>query len=147
MKALLSKAVPNVGNAGDVVEVSPGYFRNFLLPRRLATEATDKNIQAVVQTKKAEERLAQREKADARVLAGQLANVPVKVKIKAGENDRLFGSVTAADIAEKLAAAGYEIDKRKIVLDEPIKRLGLFTVHIKLHHDVEAKITVLVDRA
>lgn len=147
MKAILSKAVPRLGEAGDIVEVSPGYLRNFLMPRQLAFEATDKNLSVVKQSKEHEVRVAVREQREAEHLAEKMAKLPIKVTLKAGENDRLFGSVTAADIAEKLHDAGYDFDRRKIALDEPIKRLGLYTVHVKIHPQVEAKIKVLVEKA
>jgi large subunit ribosomal protein L9 len=147
MKAILSKPVAGVGEAGDVVEVSPGYFRNFLVPRRLAAEATDKNLAVVSRVKQQEERAAVREQREAEQLAAKLAELPIRVAIKAGEHDRLFGSVTASDIADKLHEAGYDFDRRKIVLDEPIKRLGLYTVHVRVHPAVEAKIKVLVEKA
>lgn len=146
MKAVLSKDVPGLGSAGDIVEVSPGYFRNYLRPRNLAVEATEKNVAVVARAKKQAERVAARERSQAEQLAAKLAELPIKVALKAGENDRLFGSVTAADIAEKLREAGYEFDKRKIVLEEPIKRLGLYTVHVKIHPEVEAKVNVLVEK-
>jgi len=147
MKVILSKAVPGLGATGDIVEVAPGYFRNYLRPRNLAVEATKKNIALVERTKRFEARAAARERSEAEALAAKLAELPIRVTLKAGENDRLFGSVTAADIAEKLREAGYEFDKRKIVLEEPIKRLGLYTVHIKIHPEVEAKVNVLVEKA
>jgi len=147
MKAILSKAVPGLGEAGEVVEVSPGYFRNFLRPRELAYEATDKNLQVVSRVKQQQQRAEVREQREAEQLAARLAQIPIRVLLKAGENERTFGSVTAADIADKLKEAGYEFDKRKIALDEPIKRLGLYTVHVKVHPKVEAKIKVLVEKA
>jgi large subunit ribosomal protein L9 len=146
MKAILSKSVPGLGETGEVVEVSPGYFRNFLMPRKLAIEATDKNLVVVKQSKEQEARAAMREQREAEHLAEKMAKLPIRVALKAGENDRLFGSVTAADIADKLHEAGYDFDKRKIALDEPIKRLGLYTVHVKIHPKVEAKIKVLVEK-
>jgi len=147
MKAILSKPVAGLGETGAVVEVAPGYFRNFLLPRGLAFEATDKNLVVVKQSQDQEARVALRAQREAEQLAEKMAKLPVRVFLKAGENDRLFGSVTAADIADKLRQAGYDFDKRKIALDEPIKRLGLYTVHVKIHPQVEAKIKVLVEKA
>jgi len=147
MKAILSKPVPGLGEKGNVVEVSPGYFRNYLLPRQLAFEATDKNLAVVSRSKEQEARSALREQREAEQLAAQLAKLPIRVTLKAGENDRLFGSVTATDIADRLRDAGYDFDKRKVVLDEPIKRLGLYTVHVRVHPQVEAKIKVLVEKA
>lgn len=147
MKVILSKPVDGLGQTGDIVDVSPGHFRNFLRPRGLAAEATEKNLESVARTRKRDERVAARERTEAEQLADRLAELPVKVSLKAGENERLFGSVTAADIADKLREAGFDFDKRKIVLEEPIKRLGLYTVHIKVHPDVEARINVLVEKA
>ncbi len=147
MKVVLSKTVAGVGEAGALVDVSPGYYRNYLAPRGLAVEATDKNLQAVAQAKQQEARAAAREQREAEQLAEQLAKTPIRVALKAGENDRLFGSVTAADIADRLREAGHDFDKRKIILDEPIKRLGMYTVHVRLHPKVEAKVKVLVEKA
>jgi len=146
MKAVLCRAVSGLGEPGDVVEVSPGYFRNYLQPRGLAAEATTKSLATVQRSKDQEARSEARERRDATQLAEQLARLPLRLTLKAGENERVFGSVTAADIAEKLRVAGYEFDKRRILLEEPIKRLGLYTVHIKLHPEVEAKVKVLVDK-
>jgi large subunit ribosomal protein L9 len=146
MKAILSKPVSGLGQTGDIVDVSPGYLRNFLRPRGLAVEATKKNLAAVGEIKKQASRVAEREVRDAESIAARLAELPIRVSLKAGENDRLFGSVTSAEIAAKLREAGFDYDKRKIVLDEPIKRLGLYTVHVKIHPDVEAKINVLVEK-
>ncbi len=146
MKAILSKPVPGLGQTGDVVDVSAGYLRNFLKPRGLAVEATKKNLATVERLREQQSRAAARELRDAESIAARLAELPIRVTLKAGENDRLFGSVTAADIAEKLRRAGFDFDKRKIVLDEPIKRLGLYTVHVKIHPEVEAKVNVLVEK-
>lgn len=146
MKAVLSKSVPGLGNMGEIVEVTPGYFRNYLRPRNLAIEATGKNLEAASRIKQQGARAAARELSEAEQLAAKLAEVPIRVFLKAGENDRLFGSVTSADIADKLREAGYDFDKRKIQLEEPIKRLGMYTVHVKVHSDVEAKVNVLVEK-
>ena len=146
MKAILSKPVPGLGETGAVVEVSPGYFRNYLVPRNLAYEATDKNLQVVSRVKKEQERAEIREQREAEHLAAEMAKLTVRVALKAGENERLFGSVTATDVAEKLREAGYDFDKRKIALEEPIKRLGMYTVHVRIHPQVEAKVKVLVEK-
>jgi large subunit ribosomal protein L9 len=146
MKVILTQPVEALGQAGDVVDVSSGHFRNFLQPRNLAVRSTKSNEAKYARVRAQQQRVAAREQREAEDLATQLAEVPVRVALKAGENDRLFGSVTAADIADKLRKAGYEFDKRKIILEEPIKRLGMYTVHIKLHPEVEAKVNVLVEK-
>lgn len=147
MKAILFKSVAGLGNRGQIVDVAPGHFRNYLAPRGIAAEATAANLKRFEQQKKHAEKIALRDLADAKTLAEQLEAIPLKVSLKAGENDRLFGSVTASDVAEQLKAAGYDIDKKRISLSESIKKLGMYTVHVKLHADVTAKVKLLVDKA
>jgi large subunit ribosomal protein L9 len=146
MKAILTQNVSGLGARGELVEVKPGYFRNYLRPRNLAFEATKKNLVQVSQLEQQEKRAADRQKSEAELLAEKIGEQPIRVTLKAGENDRLFGSVTASDIADKLRDAGYDFDKRKINLEEPIKRLGMYTVHVKVHPDVDAKVNVLVEK-
>jgi large subunit ribosomal protein L9 len=146
MKVVLFKSLGRVGNRGQIIDVAPGYFRNYLAPRGIAAEANAANLKRLEQEKHQDEKIALRDLADAKTLAEHLETIPLKVSLKAGENDRLFGSVTAADVAEQLKAVGYDIDKKKISLSESIKKLGMYTVHVKLHPDVTAKIKLLVEK-
>jgi len=146
MKVILFEEVARLGKVGDVVNVAPGYFRNFLAPRKLAVEATPQNVKVLERRSKETEKVSAREKTEADALRDKIEQITLKVRLKAGENDRLFGSVTSADLAEKLKEAGFELDRRKIHLPEPIKSLGEFTVEIKLHHDTTAKIVVVVEK-
>lgn len=147
MEVILFDDVKDLGRQGDVVKVAPGYFRNFLSPKGLAAEATPANRHRFEKMKKKQQELAAARLADAQALAKKIEGITVTVKAKAGETDRLFGSVTQHDIAEALAAAGYNVDKRHIILEEHIKQLGLFTVGVQIHPQVEGKIRVLVERA
>ena len=144
MKVILLEDVERLGKRGAIMNVANGYGRNFLIPRKLAVAATDANMKlAQVQTKKVEVQEAKEEKS-AGQLKAELENVSVTIPMKAGEGDMLFGSVTSANIAEALDKKGYSIDKRKIELDEPIKRLGDHHVSIKLHRNVAAEVKVSV---
>lgn len=144
MEVILREDVEKLGTRGQLVNVSPGYARNFLLPQRLAVAATESNKKIVEQERQAHLRREAKLVADAGDLAKMMANVSVSISQKAGENDQLFGSVTSKDIAEALEKQGYTIDRRKIVLEEPIKTLGEFKVTLRLHKDVATEITVHV---
>jgi len=144
MEVILREDIDNLGTRGQVVKVAPGYARNFLLPKRLAVAATEANKKIVEQERQAHLRKEAKFKADAEDLGKLLNGVSVTILQKAGENDQLFGSVTSKDIAEALAAKNFNIDRRKIHLDDPIKQLGEFKVPMKLHKDVTAEITVVV---
>lgn len=146
MKVILLEDVKDVGFAGETVEVAHGYFRNFLQPRKMALASTPQNIKTMEQRVKRLHRIAAHETHNARALASQIEGVSIKVALKAGEDGKLFGSVTVADIAEKLKESGFEVDKKKISLPETIKRLGMYTVLIKVHPEVEAKLKVLVEK-
>ncbi|HEY6393088.1 MAG TPA: 50S ribosomal protein L9, partial [Bryobacteraceae bacterium] len=128
------------------VKVAPGYARNFLLPRRLAVAATESNKKIVEQERQAHLRRDAKEVADATDLGKMMANLSVTISQKAGENEQLFGSVTSKDIADLLEKQGYTIERRKIVLPEPIKTLGEFKVPLRLHRDVTTEITVHVTK-
>ncbi len=146
MQIILQEDVEKLGTRGQIVNVAPGYARNFLLPRKLAIAATPGNLK---QLEKIRGMLAKRtatERDGAQKQAELLAAANVTFTRKAGENDQLFGSVTSADIAEALAAQGFQIDKRKIQLDEPIKLVGEYQVTARLVHDVTATIKVIVQR-
>ena len=144
MEVILKDDVLNLGHRGDLVKVADGYARNFLLPRKLALQATSANKAVVEQMKNAAARRAATEKAQAEALAVKLEPVVLDFTRKSGEAGHLFGSVTSADIATALAAKGFEIDRRKIVLDEPLKSVGEFKVAIKLFREVTASIKVTV---
>ncbi len=146
MEVILKEDVPKLGHRGDVVKVAEGYGRNFLLPRKLAIEATQANKAVIEQMKAAAVRRSAVEKADAEALVKQLEGVSLSFERKAGEKDHLFGSVTAADIADALNAKGFNIDRRKIQLDDPLKSIGNFDVPVRLHRDVVAKVKVAVNK-
>ncbi len=144
MEVILREHVDNLGRRGEVVKVANGYARNFLLPRKLALAATPGNKKIVEREHRIVEAREAAEKADADAQAARLSAVECTMARRVGEHDALYGSVTAADIAEYLAARGFEVDKRKIQLDEPLKHLGEFSVPIKLHRDVVAQVKVTV---
>jgi len=146
MEIILREDIDNLGVRGDVVKVAPGYARNFLLPRKLAVAATDSNRKIVEQERQSHLRKEARLEGEAADLAKLLSTVTVTISRKAGENDQLFGSVTAADIADGLTAQKYNIERRKIQLEEPIRTLGEHKVTIRLHREVTAEITVNVTR-
>jgi large subunit ribosomal protein L9 len=145
MEVILKEDVAKLGSRGDVVRVAEGYGRNYLLPRKLAIEATPANRAVIDQMKAAAGRRSAREKSDAESVARQLEGVTVGFRRRAGEHDQLFGSVTAADIAHELERKGLPIDRRKIHLDEPLKTLGEFTVVVKLHRDVTSTVRVVIE--
>ena len=146
MQIILQEDVEKLGNRGEVVTVAEGYARNFLLPRKLALEATPGNMKRLEKMRVAFAKKESTERADAQKLAELLAAVSLTLTRKSGENDRLFGSVTSADISEALAAQGFTIDKRKIQLADPIKTLGEFPVPVKLHREVQAAVAVTVKK-
>ena len=146
MEVILKEDVPKLGSRGDVVKVAEGYGRNFLLPKKLAIEATKANKAVIVQMKEAAVRRHQKDKADAEKLAQQLNAVALTVTRRAGEHDQLFGSVTSSDIAAGLEQNGFNIDRRKISLDEPLKTLGEFSVPVRLFKDVTAHVKVTVNK-
>lgn len=144
IELILRENVPSLGKAGELVRVKPGYARNFLLPRGLAFEATEGNKKRIAGEAKARQSRAAAERAESEALAARLAAVTLSFSAKAGEEGKLFGSVTSTDIAEQLAAQGFEVDKRKIELEHPLKELGFHTVSVKLPHDVHAELKVTI---
>jgi large subunit ribosomal protein L9 len=146
MEVILREDVEKLGARGEMVKVAAGYARNFLLPRRLAVAATESNKKIVEQERQAHLRRDAKEVADATDLGKMMANLSVTISQKAGENEQLFGSVTSKDIADLLEKQGYTIERRKIVLPEPIKTLGEFKVPLRLHRDVTTEITVHVTK-
>jgi large subunit ribosomal protein L9 len=142
MKVILKQNVPSLGKAGDLVKVNDGYARNLLIPKGLAVEADDKNIKAFELTKKNILHKAQKEKANAQDLASRLAEIKLTLSRKVGDQHKIFGSVTSKDIEIALKEKGFDIDRKMIVHDEPIKSLGEFKVRIKLHSGIEAELKV-----
>ena len=144
MEVILKEDVINLGHRGDVVKVADGYGRNFLLPRKLALQATLENKAVIEQMKNASARRSASEKVQAEELVAKLEPLVLSFTRKSGESGQLFGSVTTADIAADLAGKGFEVDRRKIALNEPLKTLGDHTVTIKLHREVTAHLKVKV---
>jgi len=144
MELILREDVEHLGRRGEVVQVKGGYGRNFLLPRKLAMVVTSGNRKVVEQEKAAGVKRDAREQADAQQLAGMLGQVVLSIARKAGESGVLFGSVTSLDVAEALHKKGFEIDRRKIHLEEPLKQLGEFQVPVRLHKDVTVPVQVQV---
>jgi large subunit ribosomal protein L9 len=144
MEVILKEDVNKLGHRGDVVKVADGYGRNFLLPKKLAMEATAANKAVIEQMKQAAVRRSAKEKSEAELLVKQLNQVELVFERKVGENDHLFGSVTATEIAQQLEQRGFTIDRRKLQLEEPLRQLGEFHVPIKLHREVTAHIKVTV---
>ena len=144
MEVILKEDVINLGSKGDVVKVADGYGRNYLLPRKLAMQATAQNKAVIEQMKASAARRSASEKAQAEELTARLEPLTLSFTRKAGEAGHLFGSVTSSDIAAELAAQGFEIDRRRIVLGEPLKSVGETKVGIKLHREVTAHVRVKV---
>jgi len=146
MEVILKEDVSKLGSRGDVVKVAEGYGRNYLLPKKLAIEATPANRAVIEQMKASAVRRVAREKGDAEAQGKQLAGVELGFTRKSGDHDQLFGSVTSADIAHELEHKGFNIDRRKILLEEPLKHVGEFHVLIKLHRDVIVPVKVTVQK-
>ena len=144
MEVILKEDVLKLGHRGDVVKVADGYGRNYLLPGKLAIEATTANRAVIEQMKASAVRKAVKEKTQAEAQAVELSKVELSFERKSGENDQLFGSVTSSDIAHELEAKGFTIDRRKIALEEPLKTVGEFHVPVKLFRDVTAHVKVTV---
>ena len=146
MEVILKEDVPKLGSRGDVVKVAEGYGRNFLLPRKLAIEASPANKAVIEQMKAAAVRRSAKEKHEAESLSKQFEGLSVSFQRRSGESDQLFGSVTSSDIAEGLEKKGFHIDRRKIQLHEALKSLGEFDVPVKLHKDVTAHVKVVIEK-
>ena len=144
MKLLLRQDYKQLGVAGDVVDVKPGFARNFLIPNGFAMLATAKNLKRYENDQKQLFWREEKEKRQSEELAKTLENGSCTITVQVGDEDKMFGSVTSQNISEALQAQGYTLDKRKILLEEPIKSLGIYSVPIKLHTDVEAKVKVWV---
>jgi large subunit ribosomal protein L9 len=146
MDVILRQDVDNLGKAGEVVTVKDGYGRNFLLPRGLAYQATDSNKKRIESENAQRAKKRAGEVAAAGTLAAKLEALSLTFTMKAGEGDKLFGSVTAGDVAEKLKAEGFDVDKKAIDLAEPLKALGVYRVPVRLHADVKPEVRVWVVR-
>ena len=144
MEVILKEDVLKLGHRGDVVKVADGYGRNYLLPGKLAIEATAANKAVISQMKESAVRKSAKEKVQSEDLARQIGEVELTFERKVGEHEHLFGSVTSGDIAQQLEAKGYTIDRRKIALEEPLKQLGEFHVPVKLHREVTAHVKVTI---
>ena len=144
MEVILREHVDNLGRRGDLVKVADGYARNYLLPRNLAVEATANNVRQIEGEKAALAKREAKERSSAELQASQLQKLTLKFERKVGEAGVLYGSVTSMDIAHELQQQGYEIDRRKIILREPIKRFGNYAVPVRLHRDVTLELPVQV---
>lgn len=144
MEVILKELIDTLGEEGDVVQIKPGYGRNYLLPQGKAILATKANLAVLEKEKSAIEARKAAMRTDAESIAKKIAGIAIVIEQRAGDEDKLFGSVTAADIAEKLASLGVTIDKRKIILPEPIKSLGDYMVNIKVGYQVNAEVKVQV---
>ncbi len=144
MEVILREHVDNLGRRGDVVKVADGYARNFLLPRKLALPVTEQNRKQIERERKVAEARELAERQDAEAVAQKLAAVEIVLARRVGEHDTLYGSVTSADIAEALAEKQFDIEKRKVVLPEPLKQVGEFEVAVKIHRDVPAHVKVRI---
>ncbi len=146
MEVILKEDVAKLGSRGDVIKVAEGYGRNFLLPRKLAIEASAGNKKVIEQMRAASVRRSAKEKSQAEELSKQFDGLAVSFERKSGENDQLFGSVTSGDIAEALDKKGFNIDRRKVQLHEPLKTVGEFTIPVKLHKEVTAHLKVVIEK-
>jgi large subunit ribosomal protein L9 len=144
MEVILREHVDNLGRRGDVVKVAEGYARNYLLPRKLALAVTDNNKRQIDRERKIADAREAEERSQAEAIAQRMAQLEIEIARRVGEHETLYGSVTSADIAHALEAKGFEVDKRKIQLPEPLKALGETTVPIKIHRDVTAQVKVNV---
>lgn len=144
MKIILKQDFESLGKPGDVVTVKDGYARNFLIPRGVAVLATKTNVRILEEESKTRSHRLEKDKRSAQEISKELEKISITAAVAVGEEDKVFGSVTSQDIARLLLEKGFEIDKRKIVLDEPIKALGVYTVPVKLHSEVETNIRVWV---
>lgn len=144
MEVILLESLPPLGNRGDTVKVKPGYARNYLFPRKFAILATAANKRVFEESERVKHRRDIIEMRSAKDRAGKLADVSCTITVKVGEDDKLYGSVSAVDISKELASQGFEIEKRQVLLEEPIKKIGVYTVDVKLHREVTVPIKVWV---
>ncbi len=146
MKVILKQDVDNVGKRGDIVNVAPGFGRNYLIPKKLATAVTASNLKMVEIERQALKKRLEKERGSYQDLIQKLNAVNLRFSRKAGEKDMIFGSVSLTDIKDALDKLGFEVDKKKIVLDEPIKRLGRYTIPVKIFHEDQAEVKLEVVR-
>ena len=147
MKVILQKDIANLGEAGDVKDVADGYARNYLLPKKLVIIANEKSQRAIEHQKKLIKIKKEKRKKQSEKLSESLTGIELRIGAQVGEEEKLFGSVTSIDIARELKELGYEVDKRRILLDEPIKKTGEYNVSIKLEEGLHAEIKVYVERS
>jgi large subunit ribosomal protein L9 len=146
MKIILREDISGLGKSGEIVNVANGYARNFLFPKDLAYEASKGHLKLLEQENAAKGRKAKREMKTAEDMAARISETSITLKVKVGEGDRLYGSVTNRDLADALAKEGIEVDRHKITIDEPLKTLGVYTVSIKLHQEITAKFKVWLEK-
>lgn len=146
MKVILRKNFDQLGQIGDLVDVKEGYARNFLIPRNIAYLATNGNLRALEEEKKQLAKKDAKDLEDSQKLSSELENISITIPVKVGEEDKIFGTVTTQMIADSLKEKGYDIDKRKIEINEPIKSLGIYSVNVKLHQNVNAVVKTWVVR-
>jgi large subunit ribosomal protein L9 len=144
MKVILRADIDRLGKLGEVVKVAPGYARNYLVPKKLAYPATGGNLKRIEFEKHRAAQQVARDVEEARKLAKKMKDLSLTFQVKAGEEEKLYGSVNSADIAEEAAKQGFEIDRRKILLEEPIKQLGVYTIQVRLHSGVTTELKVWV---
>lgn len=144
MEVILCDQVPNLGNQGDIVKVKPGYARNFLIPNGLAYTASSRNAAQINHKKRLLQDRQKRKIKTEQDLARRISEISVQIPVRVGEEDRIFGSVTSQDIAAALKKKGHEIDRRKIILDEPIRALGVYTIPVRFSGDISAQLKVWV---
>jgi large subunit ribosomal protein L9 len=148
VKVILTQDVASLGKAGELKDVSPGYMRNFLVPRKLAVMATAAEMQTLEARRASIARQQQKVRSEAEYLAARLNEAPISFQVRVGEQNRLYGSITSKDIADELArSAGITIDRRDIELDEPLKTLGTYTIPVRLAHEVKGNVTVTLQEA
>lgn len=147
MEIILFESVKNLGRAGEKVKVAAGYYRNYLAPKGMAEEATPSALKRFEKMKKRQLELEAQRADEARQIAAQLEGVTVTVKAKAGDSEKLFGSVTPQDIVDALATQGFKVDKKNITTNEPVKHLGEYTVTVSIHPEVDGQVKLLVERA
>lgn len=146
MKVILKQDYEKLGHIGDSVTVKDGYAMNYLIPNNIAMKATESNLRVLEELKKQKAKRVQKEIADAETLAAELQKLTLEIKVKAGEEDRIYGSVNSQMISDKLVESGFNVDKKHVMLEEPIKELGIFTVELKLNNNVKSTIKVHVDK-
>ncbi len=144
MEVVLKKDYENLGKAMEIVSVKDGFARNFLIPRGIAVIATEGNKHQVAELKRLSEKREEKMLKEARQLAKQIEQTPCTIPVKVGEEEKIFGSVTAQDLSEFLKKEGFNVEKRQVILEEPIKQLGVYSVKINLYRDVDAKLKVWV---